>query len=165
MEYCTKDLRKFYTGHPYEENLMKDCVFCSIVEGTEPASVVYSDDEVMAFMDISQVNLGHVLVIPKAHAASMSELDIETGAHLFKTTMRIAEAVRKSGVRCEGINLWVADGEAAFQDVFHFHLHIIPRFKGDGFGLRFGPNNLLRPNRKELDKIADDIGRLLRKLR
>ena len=63
---------------------MKDCVFCSIVEGTGPASVVYSDDDVMAFMALSQVNLGHVLVIPKVHAASMSEMDKETGAHLFK---------------------------------------------------------------------------------
>ncbi len=142
---------------------MKDCVFCSIVKGTEPASVVYSDDEVMAFMDISQVNLGHVLVIPKVHAAYMSELDEENGAHLFRIAMRIAEAVRRSGVRCEGINLWVADGAAAFQDIFHFHLHIIPRFKGDGFGLRFGPNNLLRPSRTKLDKIADDIRKFLKK--
>jgi len=141
---------------------MKDCVFCSIVGGTEPASVVYSDDEVMAFMALHQVNLGHVLVIPKAHAGCMLELNKETGAHLFRTTMRIAEAVRESGVRCEGINLWVADGEAAFQDIFHFHLHIIPRFKGDGFELRFGPNNLLRPSRRKLDKIADGIRKSLK---
>ena len=142
---------------------MKDCVFCKIVNGIEPASIVYSDGEVMAFMDISPVNLGHVLVIPKVHAAYMSELDEEIGAHLFRITMRMAEAVRRSGVRCEGINLFVADGEAAFQDVFHFHFHIIPSFKGDGFGLKFGPNNLLRPSRKKLDKIADDIKKSLRK--
>jgi len=140
---------------------VKDCVFCGIVNGTEPASMVYSDDKVMAFMDISQVNLGHVLVIPKVHAAYMSELDEEIGAHIFRIAMRIADAVRRSGVRCEGINLFVADGEAAFQDVFHFHLHIIPRFKGDGFRLKFGPNNLLRPGRKKLDKIAGDIEKSL----
>jgi len=142
---------------------MKNCIFCKIVNGTEPASVVYSDDKVMAFMDICPVNLGHVLVIPKVHVTYLSELDEELGAHLFKITMRIAEAVRKSGVKCEGINLFVADGEAVFQDVFHFHIHIIPRFKGDGFGLKFGPNNLLRPNRKKLDKLANDIRKSLKK--
>ena len=142
---------------------MEDCVFCRIVNGTEPTSVVHSDDEVMAFMDINQINLGHLLVIPKVHAAHISELDEEIGAHLFKVAMRVAEAVRKSGVRCEGINLFVADGEAASQDVFHFHLHIIPRFDGDGFGLRFGPNNLFRPSRKKLDEIADDIAKFLKK--
>jgi histidine triad (HIT) family protein len=142
---------------------MRNCVFCKIVNGIEPASIVYSDDKVMAFMDICPINLGHVLVIPKVHAAYMSELDGEIGAHLFKITMRISEAVRKSGVRCEGINLFVADGEDASQDVFHFHLHIIPRFKGDGFDLKFGPNNLLRPSRKKLNKIANDIRKFLRK--
>ena len=138
---------------------MEDCIFCKIINGTQPASVVYSDDKVIAIMDISQVNLGHVLVIPKAHATSLAELDEETGAHLFKVTMRLAAAVRKSGVRCEGVNLFVSDGAVAFQSVFHFHLHIIPRFKDDGFGLVFGPNNRLYPAREELDRVAADIAR------
>jgi len=77
---------------------MEDCIFCKIINGTQPASIVYSDEKVMAFMDIAQINPGHVLVIPKVHAASMSELDEEIGAHLFKITMQIAEAIRKSGV-------------------------------------------------------------------
>lgn len=140
---------------------MKDCIFCRIVEGIAPASVVYSDDKVMAFMDISQINLGHVLVIPKVHTACIAELDEDTGAHLFKCAMRIAEAVRKSGVRCEGVNLWMADGRAAFQEVFHVHLHVIPRFEGDGFGLRFGPKNRLRPRREVLDQTAADIRKAL----
>lgn len=138
---------------------MQDCIFCKIINDTQPASVVYSDDKVIAIMDISQVNLGHVLVIPKAHAASLAELDPETGAHLFKVAMRLAAAVRKSGVRCEGVNLFVSDGAVAFQSVFHFHLHIIPRFKDDGFGLVFGPNNRLYPAREELDRVAADIAR------
>ncbi|MEW6686592.1 MAG: HIT family protein [Candidatus Edwardsbacteria bacterium] len=142
---------------------MPDCVFCRIVNDTEPASVLYSDEKVMAFMDIRPVNPGHVLVIPKIHTAYISELDEEMGTHLFRITMRIAEAVRKSGVRCDGINLFVADGEAAFQEVFHFHLHIIPRFKRDGFELKFGPNNLLKSNREELNRIATRIRRKLEK--
>jgi len=139
---------------------MRDCIFCKIVNGTEPASVVYSDDKAMAFMDTNPVNFGHVLVIPKVHVASMSKLDEETGAHLFRVTIRIAKAVRKSGVKCEGINLFVADGKVASQDVFHFHVHIIPRFEGDGFALKA---NTKRVSRKELDKIAIDIRKVLEK--
>jgi histidine triad (HIT) family protein len=141
------------------ESIMENCIFCDIVNATTPASIVYSDDKVLAFLDISQVNPGHILIIPKDHAASLAELDQETGAHLFKVAMRLAAAVRKSGVRCEGVNLFVSDGAVAFQTVFHFHLHIIPRYKDDGFGLVFGPNNRLYPDREVLDRTAADIAR------
>ncbi len=137
---------------------MDDCVFCRIVNGIEPASVVYSDNEVLAFVDTTPVNPGHLLVIPKVHAAQLSELDPETGGHMFKVAMRIAEASRRSGIKCEGVNLFLADGEAAFQDVFHVHLHVIPRFSGDRFGLKLGPKYGIRPDRKELDEIAGKIG-------
>ncbi len=140
---------------------MEDCIFCKIVNDTVPASLVYGDDKVLAFMDISQVNPGHVLVIPKEHASCLAELDEETGAHLFKMGMRIAAAIRKSGVRCEGVNLLLSDGEVAFQTVFHVHLHIIPRFRQDGFRLAFGPDNRTFPAREVLDKIAKDITRAL----
>ncbi len=76
---------------------------------------------------------------------------------MFKVAMRVAGALRQSGVKCEGINLFLADGEAASQDVFHVHLHVIPRFRGDGFGVRFGPNYGVEPNRKELDVVAERI--------
>ena len=125
--------------------------------------MVYSDDKVIAFMDHRPVNTGHVLVIPKAHAAYMSEMNEEIGAHLFKISLGIAKAVRKSGIKCEGVNLFVADGETAGQEIFHFHLHVIPRFKSDGFGLRFGPNNLLRPSRMELNGVAEDIRKFVKK--
>jgi histidine triad (HIT) family protein len=137
---------------------LDDCIFCRIVNGIEPASIVYSDDEVLAFMDTTPVNPGHLLVIPKAHAAQLSELDPETGGHMFKVAMRIAEALRRSGIKCEGANLFLADGEAAFQDVFHVHLHVIPRFSGDRFELKLGPEYGIRPDRKELDDIAGKIG-------
>jgi histidine triad (HIT) family protein len=136
---------------------MGECIFCNIVRGVEPASVVYADKKIMAFLDAQPVNPGHVLVIPKAHAADLSELDEETGGHIFKIAMRVAAGLRRSGLRCEGINLHLADGEAAFQEVFHVHLHVIPRFRGDGFGLRLGPNYGYRPNRKELDVTASKI--------
>jgi histidine triad (HIT) family protein len=136
---------------------MEECVFCSIIRGEAPASVVWEDDQAVAFMDTRPVNPGHVLVVPRAHAASLAELDAEVGAHLFGVAMRLAPAVRRSGVVCEGINLFLADGRAAGQEVFHVHLHIVPRFSGDGFGFRIGPGNFQRPVRAELDGIAEGI--------
>ena len=136
---------------------LPNCVFCEIVRETAQSSTVYADDTVMAFMDIQPVNEGHVLVVPRAHAAQLSEMDGATGAHLFRVAMRLSEAIRQSGVRCEGVNLFLADGEAAGQEVFHVHLHLIPRFRGDDFGFRFGPDYGVRPGRARLDEVAARI--------
>ncbi|MDH5375152.1 MAG: HIT family protein [Candidatus Bathyarchaeota archaeon] len=141
---------------------MEDCAFCRIIKGIAPASIIYTDGKVAAIMDIQPVNPGHVLIIPKAHAAQLSKLDEETGAHMFKIAMRIAKALRHSSIKCEGIDLFLADGEAAFQEVFHVHLHVIPRFKGDGFKIKIGPNYGLKPDRKELDRIAEKIREAIR---
>ena len=108
-------------------------------------------------MDIQPVNSGHILVVPNHHATYLSDLDEETGAHIFRTAQRIAAAVRRSGVTCEGIDLFLADGEAAGQEVFHVHLHIIPRYRGDGFGFKFPPDYHKRPERVELDTIAGSV--------
>jgi len=134
---------------------MSDCVFCDIVGGKFPVSTVYEDDVVAAFMDISPVNPGHVLALPKRHFPYMADMDERTGAHLFKVTMRVAQAIRQSGVRCEGINLFLADGEAAFQEVFHLHMHVFPRFEGDPF--KIDADWSVKPSREELDKIAAKI--------
>jgi histidine triad (HIT) family protein len=112
---------------------VSECVFCEIVSGRAESSVVHEDAQLVAVMDLFPVNPGHVLVIPRSHSPLLSDLDEQLGAHVFTTGMRLQRAIRDSGVRCEGINLLVADGEAAFQDVFHFHLHVIPRFDGDRF--------------------------------
>ncbi len=140
---------------------MPSCVFCEIVRGTAQSSIVYADDTVVAFMDIQPVNQGHILVVPRAHAAQLSEMDPEIGAQLFRVAMQLSEAVRQSGVRCEGVNLFLADGEAAGQEVFHVHLHLIPRFRGDGFGFRFGPEYGILPERARLDDMAADVRRVI----
>lgn len=137
---------------------MENCVFCDIIAGKIPASIVYQDDIVIAFMDIHPVTPGHLMVIPKKHFACMSEMDEDTGMHLFRIAMRLQQAIRDSGIRCEGINLFLADGEAAFQDVFHVHLHVIPRFKGDGF--RIDADWSTNPSRMELDQIAEKISKV-----
>ena len=133
------------------------CVFCSIVEGNSPASIVYEDDAVMAFMDIQPVNSGHLLVIPKVHATYLNQLDPETAGWLFQVGQSLDQALRRSGVPCEGVNLFLADGEAAGQEVFHVHLHVIPRFHGDGFGFRFPPGYRDLPDRTDLNRVAAAI--------
>ncbi len=133
------------------------CVFCRISAGESPASVVYSDERVLAFMDIQPVNPGHVLVVPRQHVASVRELDVDLGAQVWRAAMRIARTLPRAGVRMEGLNLFVADGAPAGQDVFHVHLHVIPRFAGDGFGLRFGPNNRRMATRAALDEVAERL--------
>lgn len=134
---------------------MDACVFCDIIAGEEPASIVYQDDLVIAFMTIGPVNPGHTMVVPKEHHPYLDSMDEETGAHLFKITQRIAQAIRRSDIHCEGINLFLADGEAAFQDVFHLHMHVIPRFKGDHF--KISADWDAHPPREELDHIAKSI--------
>ncbi len=133
---------------------MSDCVFCALVAGEREASVVYDDDRLLGFMDLHPVNPGHVLLVPKEHATAMADVDEDTGAHVFRIAMRMQQAIRRSGVRCEGINLFVADGEAAFQDVFHFHLHVIPRFEGDPFKIEA---DWKEAPRSELDRAATGI--------
>jgi histidine triad (HIT) family protein len=133
---------------------MKNCVFCEIVTCKAPASVVFEDGKIMAFMTIAPANPGHVLVITKKHFPSLASMEEKMGMYLFKITIRVAEAIRKSGLRCEGINLFLADREPQ-QEILHLHMHVIPRFHGDNFRILrdHGP----RPSRKELDKTADIV--------
>jgi histidine triad (HIT) family protein len=134
-----------------------DCVFCEIAAHEAPASFVYEDDAVMAFLDIQPVNAGHLLVAPRKHHPLLHEYDELTLGRVWQAVGRVEMALRRSGVRCEGVNLLVADGEAAFQDVPHFHVHVIPRFAGDGFGLTFPPRYEDLPARPELDAWAATI--------
>ncbi len=134
--------------------LSSPCVFCDIVASRVPASVVYRDERVCAFMDIRPVNPGHLLVIPLVHSADLTTLESDTGARMFQVGQRLAGAIRRSGVRCEGINFLLADGEAAGQEVFHVHLHVIPRYAGDGFGFLYGPEFGALPEREVLAATA-----------
>jgi histidine triad (HIT) family protein len=136
------------------QELSSPCAFCDIVAGRVPASVVYRDERVCAFMDIRPVNPGHLLVIPLVHSAGLTMLESDTGAQMFRVGRRLAEAIRRSGVRCEGINFLLADGEAAGQEVFHVHLHVIQRHAGDGFGFLYGPDFGALPGRDVLETTA-----------
>ena len=140
---------------------MTDCIFCGILNESAPASIVYYDDHCTAFLDIQPVNPGHVLIIPNQHAAYLADIDAEAAGHLFQVARLVAAALRQCGVRCEGINMFLADGEAAMQDIFHVHLHVFPRYEGDGFGLTFGPGYFTKPPRSTLDTIAAQIRAVL----
>ena len=142
-------------------NGKEDCVFCKLVNGQFPISTVYEDDRVICAMDIQPVNTGHLLVFPKTHAAHLADMGPDLRAHLFKVAMRMSDALRASGVRCEGVNLLIADGEAAGQEIPHVHLHVIPRFDGDGFGFRFDDSYFVLPERDNLDEAARKIAQSL----
>jgi histidine triad (HIT) family protein len=129
------------------------CVFCDIVAGHARASILFEDERTITFLDHRPVTPGHMLVVPRRHAAFLADLDPEDGAQLFRVGMRGAAALRASSLRCEGVNFHLADGEVAGQEVFHVHLHVLPRFTGDGFGLRFPPDYRVR-ERAELDEAA-----------
>jgi histidine triad (HIT) family protein len=129
------------------------CVFCEIVAGHAPASIVFEDERTVTFLDVRPVASGHMLVVPRRHAASLAELDPEDGAQLFRVGMRAASALRASTLPVEGVNFYLTDGEAAGQTVYHVHLHVIPRQQGDGLGFRHGPDFSVR-ERAELDEAA-----------
>ena len=132
------------------------CVFCRLIARELEASVVHEDRRTVALMDIQPVTTGHVLVMPRGHSSSLADLDPADGAQMFRVAQLAAAALRHSGLRCEGVNLLLADGAAAGQDVFHVHLHVFPRFEGDGFGLRYPPAYAVRP-RAELDAAASAL--------
>jgi histidine triad (HIT) family protein len=137
---------------------MSDCIFCKIINGEIPSAKVYEDEDVFAFLDISQVTKGHTLVIPKAHHANVYELPEDVAGKLFAVIPKITNAVKKA-YNPIGLNLLNNNGEAAGQTVFHYHLHIIPRYgKGDGFGAVWKThNNDYTP--EQLQEIAQTINK------
>jgi histidine triad (HIT) family protein len=137
--------------------MQRSCVFCQILMGQVEASMVYRDEFVTSFMDIQPLIRGHLLVIPNKHVPSLAELDEPYGAHMFELARNLSQAIRRSGLPSEGVNLYIADGTAAGQTVFHCHLHVIPRFVGDGFKIKFPVGYGTRPPRKELDDLAGKL--------
>lgn len=128
-----------------------DCIFCAIVRGEADASLVHQDDEILAFMDLHPVTPGHLLVVPRLHAVGLEDLPEDVGGRMWTQAHRLAGALRRSTLRCEGVNMFLADGEAAFQEIFHVHLHVFPRFAGDTFRIAA---DWRRRERVELDAAA-----------
>ena len=119
---------------------MTDCVFCKIVMKQIPAGIVHEDEHTLAFMDLGQVNPGHVLVAARSHVENVYGLDDALAEAVFRTTARVARAVR-TAFDPPGLNLFQANGKAGGQTVFHFHVHVLPRWEGDGMNLAWPVKN------------------------
>ena len=117
---------------------MPDCLFCQIVAGSIPATVVASDDRAMAFMDINPATRGHVLVIPRAHSQDIHEIGRDDLIACAAMAQQVAGRAR-SALGAHGVNLLHSAGRAAWQTVFHFHIHVIPRYDGDPLSLPWVP--------------------------
>jgi histidine triad (HIT) family protein len=135
----------------------EDCIFCKIVHGEMPSAKVYEDDQVYAFLDISQVTKGHTLVIPKKHVKDVYDMSPETAGELFARVPKIVYAIKKT-FEPQGINLLNNNEPAAGQVVFHSHIHIIPRYgENDGFSYK-GESHTDDYTSEDLQDIAAKIG-------
>jgi histidine triad (HIT) family protein len=132
---------------------MADCVFCKIMAKQIPASVVHEDEHTLAFMDLGQVNPGHVLVAAKAHAENIYALDDTQAGAVFRNVARVARAIR-AAFNPQGLSVYQANGKAAGQTVFHFHIHLVPRHDGDGMNLTWPVKN---PPREKLEEYAAKV--------
>ncbi len=119
-----------------KDNIMKkdDCIFCKIAAGEIPSTTLYENSEFKVFFDIAPASKGHALIIPKEHFDNVFELDSETAGKLFSLTTVVARALKEE-TGCDGMNLLQNNGEVAGQTVKHFHIHLIPRYEGDGIKL------------------------------
>lgn len=133
---------------------MTDCVFCSIVAGTAPSERVAESERALAVMDINPAADGHTLVITKAHAVDIWDLTPSDGSAVWDLAMKISEAIR-DGLNPDGLTLFQANRRSGWQDVFHFHLHLVPRWQGDA---------LVKPWLSE-DSRRDGIGDAAAKIR
>jgi histidine triad (HIT) family protein len=132
---------------------MTDCVFCKIVAKSVPATLVYEDEATLAFMDLGQVNPGHVLVATRAHVENVFGLDEAQAAAVFRATARVARAVREAFAP-QGLTLFQANGKTALQTVMHFHIHVVPRWESDGMSLAWPAKN---PPREKLEEYGAKI--------
>jgi len=130
-----------------------DCIFCQIVGGEAEASFVHQDDAIVAFMDIQPITQGHMLVVPRDHHVLMKDVPDQVAMRAFRVARMLA-ATSEHVLAAGGVNLFVADGEVAFQDIPHFHIHVIPRYAQDGFGLTFPASYASPPSRAQLHAIA-----------
>ncbi len=141
--------------------MVEDCIFCRIVNKQAEASLVYEDDYTLAFLDIHPLNPGHTLVIPKKHYPNVFEMPLEEVGRVFVSAAKVARAVRKAS-RADGISIGQSNGRAASQEVFHMHIHIIPRFNHE---MMSGFPNRKETHRAELEEVGRKIKAAIRLMR
>lgn len=134
-----------------------ECIFCAIVEGKLPSAKVYENEHVFAFMDIAPANPGHLLIIPKQHYRNIFDMPTEVGSKIMEVAVPLAAALRKA-LNPDGLSLFQLNEAAGFQTVFHFHLHLVPRWEGDTFRL---PWKTDQGDIEEISNIATKIQKAL----
>ncbi len=136
---------------------MSGCIFCSIIRNEVKSVKVFENDKVLVIMDKQPITNGHMLVLPKRHAELLTELDDEYVGEMFKAAKRVAKALKGSKLRSGGVNYLLADGAEAGQEVYHAHLHVIPRYRNDGFYLHMPSKYENETRIEDLEKAAGKI--------
>ena len=133
---------------------MDGCIFCKIAAGEIPSTTMYEDEDLRVIADIAPANLGHLLILPKAHAKDLTELPAEIACKVMLTAQKVVKAMQE-GLHPDGINVLQNNGEAAGQTVMHYHMHIIPRYQGDSVRIGWKP----------MEGIADQVAEAADKVR
>ena len=128
-----------------------DCIFCRLANGDIPTNGLYEDDIVKAIFDLSPASMGHVIILTKEHFDDLFSIDEETASHVFKVATKLAKAIKEE-LNCEGMNILQNNGEIAGQTVFHFHMHIIPRYVGDHVKFAWNQGKISEDEIKDLTK-------------
>lgn len=126
-----------------------NCIFCKIANGEIPSATLYEDEEFRVILDLNPASKGHALILPKKHSANLFDLPDETAGRAMMLAKKIG-AVLKDGLNADGINVVQNNGEAAGQTVFHYHMHLIPRYQGDTVNIKWNPNTLTEEDKKEI---------------
>jgi histidine triad (HIT) family protein len=132
-----------------------NCIFCKIAHGEIPSATLYEDEDFRVILDLGPASRGHALILPKVHAADLFSLPDETAAKAMILAKRIAETL-KEGLKADGINIVQNNGEAAGQTVFHFHMHLIPRYQDDTVQLNWQPGTLTDEDKERILKLFED---------
>ena len=132
-----------------------DCIFCKIANGEIPSATIYEDDDFRAFLDLNPATRGHALLVPKDHFANLFELDEEHAEKAILRAKKIGSRMKEK-LGCDGLNLVQNNGEAAGQTVFHFHMHLIPRYKDDHAGILWEPGKTTPEEMEEIKKLMNE---------
>lgn len=131
-----------------------DCIFCKLSNGDIPTNALYEDDVVKVIFDLNPASKGHVLILPKNHFDDIYSMDDATAAHVFQVAVKVAKAMKET-LGCEGLNIVQNNGEIAGQTVFHFHMHLIPRYENDNAGILWEPGETTPEDMAEVKRLVD----------
>ena len=128
---------------------MSDCIFCKIANGEIPSATLYEDEDLRVILDLGPASKGHALILPKAHAANIYEISDDMAAKAMILAKKMATKMTEA-LKCDGFNIVQNNGEPAGQTVFHFHMHLIPRYEGDQVGITWKPGTLTDEVKNEI---------------